>query len=130
MHLGVTALPFLGPGFWGFPPNLLVSPTCNTSCRVRMRKGWNWKEWPTPLPNLHCLDSGKDVTMDFKEGPKFKVCYQIHINVYMSTVIKLHVHCNCCLIPADLELSCHKGWCALNRIEVIMDLPKFFAIFL
>ena len=87
MHLGAAALLFLGQGFWGFPPNLHVSLACNTACRVLICKGWNRKKWPTPLSNLHCLDSGKDITMEFKEGPKIKVCYQIHINIYMSAVI-------------------------------------------
>ena len=40
VHLGVTALPFPGPEFWGFPPKLHVCPLHATPLMgVRMRKG-------------------------------------------------------------------------------------------
>ena len=79
----------------GFPPNLHVPPACNTSCRVCMHKGWNRRECPTFLPNLHCLDSGRDGTMDIIEGPKIKVCYQIHINVIYPQVLNLYENQRC-----------------------------------
>ena len=52
-----------------------------------MCKGWNRRKWPTPLLNLHCLDSGNDGTMHIKDKPKIKVCYQIHVSVICLQVL-------------------------------------------
>ena len=51
-------------------------------------------------------------------------------NLYNLQIYCETVHRNCCLTLPDLKLKCHKGQCALNRIEVIMDFPKFFCHFL
>ena len=45
-------------------------------------------------------------------------------NLFNHRIYRETVHHNHCLTPANLELSHHEGWYTLNRIEVIVDLPK------
>ena len=44
-------------------PSLYVSPSLQHLMYGAHAQRVEQEKWSTPLPNLHCLDSGKDITM-------------------------------------------------------------------